>query len=170
MYVSLCAIRSWNWKFTQDHFLIDFWIQRTTAALLCVVGLEEYSAQGMTGEPRPRYNALQLLGVSGACAPLNPTQARVSHNQTMKYPPRIIPHSSSYSMSKHNTHEYIPHCISPSHTILLSSPYSTWCHTRSCNPKRILLKPIIHKVHNTSLYHTQHCTKTHTPHDITLNP
>ena len=27
------------------------------------------SIQLMTGEPRPRYNALQLLGVSGACGP-----------------------------------------------------------------------------------------------------
>ena len=31
MYISLCAIRSWNWnwKLTQDHFLIERWIQRT---------------------------------------------------------------------------------------------------------------------------------------------
>ena len=31
MYTSLCAIRSWNWnwKLTQDNFLIEHWIQRT---------------------------------------------------------------------------------------------------------------------------------------------
>ena len=31
MYISLCAIRSWNWnwKLTQDHFLIERWIERT---------------------------------------------------------------------------------------------------------------------------------------------
>ena len=31
MYISLCAIRSWNWnwKLTQNHFLIERWIQRT---------------------------------------------------------------------------------------------------------------------------------------------
>ena len=31
MYISSCSIRSWNWnrKLTQDHFLIEHWIQRT---------------------------------------------------------------------------------------------------------------------------------------------
>ena len=31
MYISLCAIRSWNWnwKLTQDNFLIERWIQPT---------------------------------------------------------------------------------------------------------------------------------------------
>ena len=35
--------------------------------LLCCALLALRSIQLMTGEPRPRYNALQLLGVSGAC-------------------------------------------------------------------------------------------------------
>ena len=39
--------------------------------LLCCALLALRSIQLMTGEPRPRYNALQLLGVSGACGLLH---------------------------------------------------------------------------------------------------
>ena len=35
--------------------------------LLCCALLALRSIQLMTGDPRPRYSALQLLGVSGAC-------------------------------------------------------------------------------------------------------
>ena len=46
MYISLCAIRSWNWnwKLTQDHFLIEHWIKRPHRCSARVVGLEEYWA------------------------------------------------------------------------------------------------------------------------------
>ena len=46
MYVGLHAICvcNWNWKLTQDHFLIKHWSQRTHRCLAPVVGLEEYSA------------------------------------------------------------------------------------------------------------------------------
>ena len=54
MYISLCAIRSWNWnwKLTQDHFLIERWIQRIhrCSAVRCW----PCSIQLMTGETRPR--------------------------------------------------------------------------------------------------------------------
>ena len=60
MYVGLYAIYVWNWdwKLTQDHSLIKHWSQRT---LRCSI------IQLMTGELRPQYSALQLLGESGAC-------------------------------------------------------------------------------------------------------
>ena len=43
-------------------------LNRAHPPLLCCALLALRSIQLMTGEPRPRYNALQLLGVSGACA------------------------------------------------------------------------------------------------------
>ena len=42
-------------------------LNRAHPPLLCCALLALRSIQLMTGEPRPRYNALQLLGVSGAC-------------------------------------------------------------------------------------------------------
>ena len=42
-------------------------LNRAHPPLLCCALLALKSIQLMTGEPRPRYNALQLLGVSGAC-------------------------------------------------------------------------------------------------------
>ena len=42
-------------------------LNRAHPPLLCCALLALRSIQLMTGEPRPRYNALQLLGVIGAC-------------------------------------------------------------------------------------------------------
>ena len=46
MYVGLYAICvcNWNWKLTQDHFLIKHWSQHTHRCSAPVVALEEYSA------------------------------------------------------------------------------------------------------------------------------
>ena len=43
-------------------------LNRAHPPLLCCTLLALRSIQLMTGEPRPRYSALQLLSVSGACA------------------------------------------------------------------------------------------------------
>ena len=69
MYISLCATCSWNWnwKLTQDHWVFNRTLNPAHPPLLCCALLALRSIQLMTGEPRPRYNALQLLGVSGAC-------------------------------------------------------------------------------------------------------
>ena len=44
--------------------------------LLCCALLALRSIQLMTGEPRPRYNALRLLGVSGACGRVHRPHSR----------------------------------------------------------------------------------------------
>ena len=60
-----------NWKLIQDHFLIKHWIQHTHRCSAPVVGLEEYSTHGWRAETS--YNALQILGESGACGIPHPT-------------------------------------------------------------------------------------------------
>ena len=46
-------------------------LNRAHPPLFCCALLALRSIQLMTGKPRPRYNALQLLGVSGACGPFH---------------------------------------------------------------------------------------------------
>ena len=63
MYISLCAIRSWNWnwKLTQDNFLIERWIQLThrCSAVRCWPWgiFRSWLASRDLGTTRPSYLA-----------------------------------------------------------------------------------------------------------------